>query len=412
MRIAVTFRNGRLGGGIETYLDWLISALHCAGHEVAFLFERDDPVANAKITVPAGAASFCVAELGLERAVAGLRRWQPDLVFNNGLFHIELESELLGGFNAVYYSHGYHGACISGHKAFAFPAAEPCHKPFGGNCLLYYYPRRCGGLNPLTMLSLYSTEMHRLSLLRRYKTVVTNSDYVRSEYLQLGVRADSVRTLHPFVYRTAGGAPPRDAGDDYGPDALRQAQPGASQLLFVGRMMPQKGVKLLLDALPRAAGLLGRQLHLILAGDGPGVAEFRSQAARIQNACQQVRVEFPGWLDQRRLTAVMRKSDLLIVPSWWPEPFGLVGLEAGTHRLPAVAFAAGGIPEWLIEGVNGSLASADPPTAIGLSDAIARCLRDPVEHEKLRAGAFTVAHGYSAKRHLETLLDIFAEAIL
>ena len=61
----------------------------------------------------------------------------------------------------------------------------------------------------------------------------------------------------------------------------------------------------------------------------------------------------------------MASADLLVVPSLWPEPFGLVGLEGARSRLPAAAFAVGGIPDWLRSGVNGYLAPGDPPTPAG-----------------------------------------------
>ena len=50
-----------------------------------------------------------------------------------------------------------------------------------------------------------------------------------------------------------------------------------------------------------------------------------------------------------------------MVPSIWPEPFGQVGPEAGLYGVPAAAFAVGGTPSWLTDGVNGRLAPGDPP---------------------------------------------------
>ena len=55
----------------------------------------------------------------------------------------------------------------------------------------------------------------------------------------------------------------------------------------------------------------------------------------------------------------MAASDLLVVPSVWPEPFGSVGPAAAQHGIPAAAFAVGGIPQWLHEGVNGHLADGN-----------------------------------------------------
>ena len=54
-----------------------------------------------------------------------------------------------------------------------------------------------------------------------------------------------------------------------------------------------------------------------------------------------LRAEFTGWVRPSRRTDLMRGADLLAVPSVWPEPFGLVGVEAGCVGLPAAAFDVG-----------------------------------------------------------------------
>ena len=106
----------------------------------------------------------------------------------------------------------------------------------------------------------------------------------------------------------------------------------------------------------------------------------------------------------------MREADLLAVPSVWPEPFGLVGIEAGCVGLPAVAFAVGGIPDWLIPGKSGELAPGDPPTADGLALAIVRALADPTPLQRLRIGAWEVARTFRPGRHLDELERILDAA--
>ena len=76
---------------------------------------------------------------------------------------------------------------------------------------------------------------------------------------------------------------------------------------------------------------------------------------------------------------LFQESDLLVVPSIWPEPFGQVGPEAGLYGVPVAAFAVGGTPSWLTDGVNGLLAAGDPPTAAGLAESIVGCLADPAD---------------------------------
>jgi glycosyltransferase involved in cell wall biosynthesis len=99
----------------------------------------------------------------------------------------------------------------------------------------------------------------------------------------------------------------------------------------------------------------------------------------------------------------MRAADLLAVPSVWPEPFGLVGIEAGCVGLPAVAYDVGGIGEWLVPGRSGELAPGDPPTVDGLAGAIVRALRDPVRYASLRRGAWEIARQFTMAAHMNRL---------
>ena len=96
-----------------------------------------------------------------------------------------------------------------------------------------------------------------------------------------------------------------------------------------------------------------------------------------------------------------------MMPSLWPEPFGRVGLESGSRGLPVAAFAVGGIPDWLHDGVNGYMAVGDPATAIGLADAIVKCLRSPAEHARLRRGAIAIAARFNLHNHMAQLYDLF-----
>ena len=76
-----------------------------------------------------------------------------------------------------------------------------------------------------------------------------------------------------------------------------------------------------------------------------------------------------------------------------------------------MAFASGGVPDWLTDGVNGYLAPADPPTAAGLAAAIARALADPARHAALREGAVREARRFHRDAHLDALARVFAEAV-
>jgi glycosyltransferase involved in cell wall biosynthesis len=179
------------------------------------------------------------------------------------------------------------------------------------------------------------------------------------------------------------------------------------RLLFAGRMVRPKGLAILLKALPSAARTLTRRLHLTIAGDGPSRPELERQAKIVCARNPIVSVTFTGWRDGTDLHELFKASDLLVVPSLWPEPFGLIGPEAGRFGLPAVAFDMGGIREWLRDGINGFLAPANPPRAMELAIAIAKCLNKPDRYRQLRKGARAEAEKFRLADHLGRLLEIF-----
>src|SRR6185436_2822112 len=111
-----------------------------------------------------------------------------------------------------------------------------------------------------------------------------------------------------------------------------------------------------------------------MAGDGPQRAEWR----RLVES-ERVAAEFPGWLNATSRLAALAQASVLAVPSVWPEPFGLVGLEAAARGGPAVAFDTGGIRQWLQHEVSGLLV---PPA--GGFRALATALTTVLDNRALR----------------------------
>jgi glycosyltransferase involved in cell wall biosynthesis len=170
-----------------------------------------------------------------------------------------------------------------------------------------------------------------------------------------------------------------------------------------------KGGSTLLDALPLAAERLDKPIRLVFAGDGPKRKAWERQASRIQSRRPSLEFDFRGWVDKRQLELHYAESDLLVVPSLWPEPFGRIGPEAGLRGVPVAAFEVGGVTDWLVDGINGFLAPGNPPAAAGLSEAIVKCLQSPSLHRELRAGAVRIASQFNMKHHLESLAKVFDE---
>jgi len=438
VRIIVAHEHRGLVGGAETYLDQLMPGLAEKTSALGFLYEQDVSAQRDSIAVPKGTTTWNTSTMRTQELFDQLTRWAPDVIYLQSLQNVALIQELARRFRVVSFIHCYNGTCISGAKTFKFPVIRPCQRRFGSPCLFLFYPRRCGGLNPLTMWRDYQNQQLRLAFLRRCAAVLTHSRHMREEYLRHGFAPDKVICLPHFV------APPAYANRVSSP--LASNPPSVIRLLFLGRMDHLKGGHYLLKALPRIQQVLNRPMDVTFAGDGPARAKWEEQArgnaeCGTRNAeCKEptvsenhfsspgthsntlrappsafrnspLTVTFTGWLGPEQRDELLESMDLLVVPSLWPEPFGQVGVEAGHHGIPAAAYDVGGISEWLKEGVNGHLASGNPPTPEGLGDAVIKCLADSDHYAHLRSGALQMTRRFDLQSHVAALEEVFRKVV-
>lgn len=394
MRIVVSTWTRRRAGGVESYLAAVIPALLGQGHEVTLAFEVDAPAEREPIARIPGVRERSLAD---PEALGAIAEWAPDVIFNHGLEDPELEARLAAIAPSVYFAHAYRGTCISGTKTFATPEYQACDRVLGWPCLAHYLPRQCGGLSPATMMQLFRRESDRRSGFAQYHGVLAFSEHIASEYIRHGVPAARMHRVPAHVTAPAG-VTAKTLPDD-----------GPLRLVFMGRMEPPKGGDRLLRAIPIAQAALQRPIHLTFAGDGRLRGEWQALAMQAERR-PEATFDFVGWLTPRERDDLFAESHLLVVPSLWPEPFGLVGLEAGGHGVPAAAFALGGITEWLKDGVSGFVADAHPPRPEALADAIVRCVQSPDTYTRLSAGALGVASRHSMAAHLRAVTDVLTAA--
>ncbi len=397
MKLALVNFSRRKIGGTEQNLDVVIPELESRGHQLQFLYFHDTPADRAPIRTGPDTELIPVSDLGAARALERLRAFRPDVINVHGEIDPAFQSELLPIAASAYSVHNYYGTCVSGLKTHQFPVIRPCQRTFGPACLLHYFPRRCGGLNPITMFERYGVERRRLEVMSRYDAIIAFSRHMESEYLRHGLHPTRVHGL-PYEVSVS-------------KTAERTDKPGKPdtpvRLLYVGRMEKLKGGQMLLRALPQTRSALDQNLEVHFAGDGPERENWQRIARRVTAKDPSIRTFFHGWCTGESLHRLFTDSHLLVMPSLWPEPFGKVGPEAAIHGLPAAAFAVGGVTEWLIHGVNGMTAPGDPPTASGLSRAIAACLCDDAVYRRLRAGALDTLHHFELRAHVDRLLELF-----
>ena len=387
MRILIANDSIGTTGGVETYLGAILPELQARGHRIAAVYYRRREAANPDTW--AGCADFVAgvedtSEASVFRAV---RDWRPDVCFSHNMQPLAIERALLAEWPVVKMMHGYFGTCASGLKMHAFPSARACDRPLGAACLAMYVTRHCGQLHPRSLVAGYRWAQSQRSLFSHYRSIVVASAHMSAEYARHGVPQAQITVLPLFPTL----------------DAIPQHAAGGS-VLFAGRMTALKGGDVLVDAVANASRRLGRAIPLVMAGDGPQRAAWSARAASLG-----VDVEFTGWLDRNRLIAVFQRASVVVIPSVWPEPFGLVGLEAGAMGLPAIAFDVGGIREWLRPGENGVIVPPDRGSD-GLADAIVAMFSEAAERGRMSLGARAVAKEMSRSVHADRLERVLGSA--
>jgi glycosyltransferase involved in cell wall biosynthesis len=355
-------------------------ALHAAGWEVGIITGELDPEAHPVVAVHIieGLAASPVSPDVSARLLA-LLDGPSDVLHVHNLREVAFIDHARGEAAIVISIHNFEG-CATGN--YYFRPGQECTRAHGRGCWAQMALRGCPHTWRVDALPLrYRSTTKRLHTLRRADAVIAYSDFVATHMRRNDVQAQVV----PLVVAPAADRTP----------------PGASRrILFAGRLVKAKGLGVLLGA------LRGLDAHLDVYGTGWWGAEAQSLARRLDVTD---RVTFHGWAGPRELYDAYQRAAVVAVPSLWPEPFGLVGVEALAHGRPVVGTSTGGIPEWLVDGVNGFLV---PPGDEGaLRARLEELLSRPALRERLgAAGRAMVQAAYSPDAHVDGIASVYAEA--
>ena len=163
--------------------------------------------------------------------------------------------------------------------------------------------------------------------------------------------------------------------------AGRPTGDGAFLILYVGNLIPRKGVRYLIDALHRLPRALPAKL--LILGEG---ADRPKLEAQVRELGLNGRVSMPGRVPEPDLHRALREAGVLVLPSIMDkrgdtEGLGVVLLEALSYRIPVIGSAIGGITDIIADGETGLLVPPEDPVAIAA--AIERLANDPALAERL-----------------------------
>jgi glycosyltransferase involved in cell wall biosynthesis len=316
--------------------------------------------------------------MALRRAARLVADWRPDVIHIHELEAPALGHRLRSVAPVVISVHGYTGCAAGLHY---FTPGEDCRRSHGRGCVPNMLFRGCLQERDVRQVpALYRTTSARVAALRSADATVA---YSRRVLAHLNANRACRPSLVPLFVPIPKAAPPAAA---------------SRRILFVGRVVAAKGLHVLL----RALTLMDAELEV--CGDGRYMPRARAFATRLGVA---ERVAFLGWRSAADLEHSYLRAAVTVMPSLWPEPFGLSGLEALARERPVVASATGGIPEWLDHGRAGFLVPAGDHVA--LAGAISTLLDDPDRRQAMgAAGRSRVKADFSEARHVQALHEVYA----
>jgi glycosyltransferase involved in cell wall biosynthesis len=387
MRIVVVHNRYRSAqpSGENLVVDQETALLRAAGHEVVAYERASDDIAGFSLLqrslVPGRAVWSPVDRAHLAERLEDVH---PDVVHLHNTFPLispsVLEACRAHGFPVVATLHNFRLMCAN---AQLLRDGRPCDLCVGRGPWPGVVHRCYRGSAAATVPVAVGIQLHRRrqSWTRGVTTFIALTEFVRRQYLAGGFPGDRIQVKPNFVPRPA-----------------RRRTGAGSHLLFLGRLSPDKGVDVLLNAwAPR----LGR---LLIVGDGPARRDLEVRAAAHGDS-----VRFLGRQPHDRCMELLAGARALVVASRAYETFGLVVVEAYAHGVPAVAPAMGAFPDLVRDGRTGQLFSPGDPE--DLRRALVQAL-DPERSLRLGAEAW---HRYEAEftpeQNLATLEAIYQAAI-
>lgn len=348
------------GGGIKTYVESLLNS-------------RLPGVSNHVITSLSGIDQSKINLLHVHEAA--------------------LLKQLRGESPSIYTLHNHSAYCPSGTKYLAARRTGCDRTMSSWKCTWGHVVDGCGSRRPQNIIQNLQRSQWELETLKKLKIpVIAISDYMRGQLIKNGLPAQQIVTLRPGI------SMPKTATK---PLTIKTHQ--NQRILFAGRIVPDKGLDWLLNALAQTE----RQIHLDIAGDGWD----RPRMEKLANLLGlNNRVTWHGWCDREKLDVLYQQCFALIFPSVWPEPAGLVTLEAYVHHRPVIASSVGGIPEHVRDGETGILVPTNDVNK--LAAAITALVRDYQKARRMgEQGYRWYLEEFTIDIHIQRLHKIYEKAI-
>lgn len=378
-------------GGAEVYALALTRELRERGHVVSFFGTHPEREADEELLRIVRRPRYDVNLLHRDPCVRSaleesLRRFRPELVHVHNVFSLGLDVlELLGaaGVAIVQTVHDFsllcpNAWCVRGD-------GTPCAGVAGAQC----FQHDCQKNYPYDAEVALNTLLKQRILNGAVDAMICPSGYL-ADLMRAGGGTD-VRHLNYFIDPIAG------------EDTLER-KPG--ELVYIGRLEPEKGVDCLLEAMPRILqGFPGVRLTIVGGG---------SLAHRLATRCEALglapAVRFLSHVPRSELGRFYSTATACVLPSVWSENSPLVAYECLAAGLPMIASRIGGIPELVEEGVAGFTFAARDPADLA-EKALRLLALSPDERALMSVRMRARARTFRTPEHVRRIEELYLEVL-
>ena len=393
--------NDRAGqfGGTEQYIASLTDALaakRVASH-LAYSALAGEAPQGLRLHHVGGLDDRSGRRLDTARLDALIRELEPDLVYVHNVFSdevVRLADSPPGGRLLVWYVHDHFLTCLTELRTRRDGAARlaVCDARLSDECVARMAAGACVHRSALGDVDApdLAARQRLLNAVKLVDAAVVVSEYMRRTLLMH--LPELSESLHVIPRQIANGAPSTDRPRD---DHV--------VLAFAGRIAEEKGLHCAIEA----AGLLrlGRPVRFLIAGpieDGSYWSRSSELMDRAVAASPQLQFQYLGHLTPEEMARLYRSAHVVVVPSLWAEPLGVVVAEAVLHGAAVVASDVGGLSTWFPGGCTGLMVKPGDPRE--LAAAVTMLAEDDGMRRRLvAAGARYVRDRFTTELHLEAL---------
>jgi glycosyltransferase involved in cell wall biosynthesis len=382
MKILLVHNSYKIRAGEDAVADAEAALLAEHGHTVQRHLVSNDDIGGVWNRIETGLRSTYSAP-ARDRLAADLALARPDVVHVHNFFPLLTpaiyDACADAGVPVVQTLHNYRVLCPGatlfrdGHVCEICVTRSPFHS-------VRYGCYRGSRVGTLAVARMVAHHRRAATWRRKVSRFIALAEFARAKFIEAGLPAGRIVVKPNFV-----SAVPSDSREPRGEGAI-----------FVGRLSPEKGISVLLEAWKEL------RVPLRILGGGalpPGIAETANPS-----------VAFLGQVAKTEVAAWLERASFLILPSVWYEACPMACLEAMARGVPVIASRIGCIPELVRDRVTGLLFEAGSPAA--LAEAVRWAVAHPAEMRRMgeAARAFAVEH-LSPEANHRMLMAIYAAAI-